>query len=200
MQISSSYKNQSLVALMRETALGSAADGKKKATSQDAPDAPTVPLTYSQGYTSLQQTLAASSLNAGPSSDAPTDGNAAAAWVTTADGKYKISSVAGSKATNVLQYLNASDIDAIAKASGATFSDGEFHGGDDAAIQNLQVAFEQLRTVGAGGIGDAVGGIKGDITARQFREMIAKNGGEFSSDGIDNLLQFLDAKSSTTSS
>jgi hypothetical protein len=199
MQISSSYKNQSLTALMRETALGSAADGKKKSETQEAPNAPSVPLTYSQGYTSLQQTLAASSLNAGSSSDAPTDSNPDAAWATTADGKYKVSADPSGQVTNVLQYLNASDIDAIAKASGATFSDGEFHGGDDAAIENLQLAFEQLRTVGAGGIGDPVEGIKGDITARHFRELLAKHGGEFSSDGIDNMLQLLDDKSSATS-
>jgi hypothetical protein len=198
-QISSSYSNQSIVSLMRETALGSASDGKKKASPQDIADTPSVPVTYGQAYTSLQQTLAASSLKADSSSDDSTDGTPAIAWATTADGKYKVSADPGGQVTNVLQYLNASDIDAIAKASGATFSDGEFHGGDDESLQNLQTAFLQLRTVGAGGIGDAVGGITGDITASQFHELIAKHTGEFTSDGIDNMLQLLDANSSAAS-
>lgn len=199
MQISSSYGSQSIISLLRETAMGSASDGKKNGTAQDTPNTPSVPVTYSQGYTSWQQTLAASSLDPSSSIDGSLDSSTTVPSATSADGKYQVRADATGQVTNVLQYLNSSDIDAIAKASGATFSNGEFQGGDEASLQNLQTAFQQLRTVGAGGVGDAVGGISGDITASQFRELIAKHAGEFTSNGIDNMLQILDVDSSTAS-
>jgi hypothetical protein len=188
-QISSSYNSQ-IISLIRDTSLGSAANGKKNATDQSSVAAPPVPITYGQGYTSLQQTLSANSLDVKSTSDSGSTTTGSGTGVygfpwstisptkTNSEGKTLGSYTDTGRAINPADWLSDSDQALFTKVTGSTIKDGVMYKADgtvDGSQESSDLVNNLFDMRNYGTIDDKGNryALSGDITADDMRNYIA---------------------------
>jgi hypothetical protein len=189
MQISSSYNSQ-IISLIRDTSLGSASDEKTKDMDQNLNKTPPAPVTYGQGYTSLQQTLSASKLNASSALDASRSTAAGGTGVyglpwstispakTNSEGKTLGDYTDSGRAVNPADWLSGSDEALFAKVTGSTIKDGVVYKADG-TIDDTQGSLDfvndlyEMRNYGVVDGGGNRYALGGDITADDMKNYIA---------------------------
>lgn len=211
MQISSSYNSQ-ITSLIRETAIGRDRDGAKGQAEDNTSPSIAAPVSYSQGYTSLQNTL--SGLSVGSALDSMNNSTSAAGGIygfplstlsptmKNAQGQTLGEIQAASHAYNPADWLTDSDKSLFTAATGSTIKDGVIYKADG-SVDNSNESFDfadQLFDMRNMGVADGLGGvysIKGDITAADLQNVIAlyKQRGDTTSANYSLLQKSLDALS-----
>jgi hypothetical protein len=203
----SSYNSQ-ITSLIRDTALGKAKHGAKKATGENIPHTVAAPVRYSSGYTSLQNKL--SGLNVENALDSMNNSNGTTGGIygfpfstlspttTNSQGQTLSGIQAANQTYNPADWLTGSDKSLFAQVTGSTIKDGVIYKADgsiDNSSESSDFA-DQLFVMRNEGVSDGNGNryaITGDITAQDLQNVIAsyKHYGDTSSANYDLLQKSL---------
>lgn len=118
---------------------------------------------------------------------------------TTVDGKYLVTPRDPTgQVMSPFADLYGSDIELIEKATGVTYADGEFTGGDQGGINDLIDSLRDMRKQGTGAMG-AAKGITTTITADQFADFIKNRAQQIGNYHlVDNALAVLQSDDAST--
>jgi hypothetical protein len=172
------------MSLIRNSALGKANDGQREDTVDSALPSAAAPVSYSSGYTSLQNKL--SGLNVGSALDSlnNSDGTVSGIYgfpfstlsptMTNSKGQTLGGLVAATRTYNPADWLTDSDKSLFAQVTGSTIEDGVIYKADgtvDNSIESFDFA-DQLFEIRNDGVSDGYGNrcsVNGDITAEDLQ-------------------------------
>lgn len=170
MEISSSYyRSQSITSLLKDTVSSAPIEDSGQRANKSSSGSSLSGISYSQGYTAFQQSLAASNL----SGSASTSNSAQ----TNVEGLTLDEVKARGRVINPADWLSQSDVDLFHKVTGGTIKDGVIYdsaGNEDTSNRSLDLVgnLYQMRDHGTfDGNGNRVG-ISGSITADDLQQYI----------------------------